>query len=98
MSFHWDIDSGSEKKLGIHTTEFLFKEDLKVVSASQVAQQFEKAEGPALYAHFGGNINSAHKHSESVTDTVPALTYCSFSLENMYFQELATHFLSAKNW
>lgn len=67
LFFHWDVKSGlnkeRKKEQGIHTTELLFKEDLKVISASQVTQQFEKAEGPALYTHFGGNIDSAHKHS-----------------------------------
>lgn len=68
LSFHWDIESGSGKnELGIHTAKLLFKEDLKVVSASQVTQQFEKAEGPALNTHFGRSINPADKDSGSVT-------------------------------
>lgn len=67
--------SQAQKKneLGLHTTELLLEEDLEVVSASQVTQQLEKAEGPALYTHFGGSINSAHKHNESVIDTLAAL-------------------------
>lgn len=52
-------------KFGKHTAELFLEEDLEVVSASQVAQQLEKAEGPALYSHLSGDINSGHKHSDS---------------------------------
>ena len=47
-----------------HTTELSLEEDLEVVSASQVAQQLKKAEGPALYSTLSGNLNSGHKHKK----------------------------------
>ena len=48
-----------------HTTELSLEEDLEVVSASQVAQQLKKAEGPALYSTLSGNLNSGHKHKKN---------------------------------
>lgn len=53
-----------------HTAELFLEEDLEVVAASQVTQQLEKAEGPALYSHLGGDVDSGHKCSESHTETL----------------------------
>lgn len=44
-----------------HTAELFLEEDLEVISTSQVAQQLEQAEGPALYSHLSGDFDSGHK-------------------------------------